>query len=461
MKRKYIYLTTIVFLLVLLSISLGAVLKLWVKNKELSREQTPKTKIYQPGYNQNSFIYSGDNNNSGRLSFIDKKKEFINDGKDFVAVNLDKMELTLHEEGNEKQSYPVLSKGREGSWWETPTGLYNALTKETNHFSSIGDVWMPWSIQFYGNFFIHGWPYHSNGEPVAQSYSGGCIRLSDEDAKPVFEFVKKGMPILVYDTEEKPGLFSKIVPEDAVLRPPNISAEEAFVADLDTGEVILNKSIDLVRPVASLTKLMTATVASELIYLERGVTITEDMLKDRIQSYPLEVGEQYKAFDLLHPLLQQSSNGAGRAIASMIGEKYFVYQMNEKAESLDMVNTEFVDPSGVSSGNISTLRDFSKLFKYILEKRKFIFDISTGESYEVFGPNRFNNLEVFNEFHEDPRLIGVKNGQSSTAGQTYASVWGLEKNSKERHIFVGVLGSDDRAGDVEEILRWLEDNFGF
>ncbi len=448
-------------LLVLLSVSLGATLKLWVKNKELSNEQTPKTKIYQPSYEQNSFIYSGDDNNSGRLSFIDKKQEFIEKNQDFVAVNLKDMKLTLYEKGNEKKSYSVLSKGREGSWWETPTGLYNALTKETNHFSSIGDVWMPWSIQFYGNFFIHGWPYYPDGEPVAQSYSGGCIRLSDEDAKPVFEFVEKGMPILVYDTEEKPSLFSKIVPEDSILRPPDISAEAAFVADLDTGEVILNKNIDSVKPVASLVKLMTATVASELIYLERGVTITENMLRDRVQSYPLKAGEYYKAFDLLHPLLQQSSNGAGRAIASMIGEKYFIYQMNEKADSLDMVNTEFLDPSGVEAGNVSTLRDLSKLFKYILEKRKFIFDISRGESYEIFGPNSFDDLEVFNEFHNDSRLIGVKNGQSSTAGQTYASVWGFEKNNRERHIFIGVLGSDDRGGDVGEVLRWLEDNFGF
>ena len=461
MKPRYIYFGVIILLFILLGASVAVGLKLWVKNKELIRENTPQTKIYYPSYNQNTFINDdGGKNGIDGQSFSDKREELVRNQQSFATVDLKEMEIVLYEEGEEKENYPILSKGREGSWWETPTGFYAALTKETNHFSSIGKVWMPWSIQFYGNFFIHGWPYYENGEPVSQSYSGGCIRLSDESAESVFKFVEKGMPILVYDFEEKPVLFSRIIPEQSVLRPPVISAEAAMVSDLDTGEVILNKEADVVRPVASLVKLMTATVASELIYLERGVIITPNMLTDVVQSYPLESGGYYKFFDLLYPLLRQSSNGAGRAIASAINEKYFVYQMNEKAKSLDMTNTEFVDPSGVESGNISTLRDLSKLAKYILEKRKFIFDISKGEDYAVFGPNVFSGIKTFNEFSDDPRLVGVKNGESSTAGKTYASVWSFRKDGKDRHLFIGVLGSSDRVIDVQTILDWLENNFG-
>jgi hypothetical protein len=461
MKKKYFYLGFLILFFILLLISVGANLKLWVLNKELNQKNTPKTKIYQSGYSPDLFIDSVGQIEGDTGSFLEKKKEFIKNKEDFVAVDLKNMKISLYKEGKKFEEYDVLSKGREGSWWETPTGLYSALSKEVNHFSSIGDVWMPWSVQFYGNFFIHGWPYHPGGEPVPQSYSGGCVRLSDEDAKPVFEFIEKGMPILVYDFESKPILFSKILPEDSVLRPPKISAESAFVADLDSGEVILNKNIDSVLPVASLVKLMTATVASELIYLERGVVITDDMLKDKIQSYPLRLGEYYKAFDLLYPLLGQSSNGAGRAIASMINESYFIHQMNKKAESLNMVNTNFVDPSGVLSGNVSSLRDLSKLAKYILEKRRFIYDISKGDDYNIFGSNKFSNLNTFNEFSEDERLIGSKNGESSSALQTYVSVWSFEKNGKDRNIFIGVLGSDDRVRDVEYILDWLELNFNF
>lgn len=459
MNSRHLYLFVITFLLFLLVVAGGVSLKLWVKNRELANDDVPKTLIYQAGYDQDSFI-DGDDNGGEYESFLDKKKELTENNADFVSVDLEEMEITLYEAGEIEKTYPVLSKGKEGSWWETPTGLYTALSKEVSHFSSIGNVWMPWSIQFYGNFFIHGWPYYPGGDPVAQSYSGGCIRLSDESAEKVFRFMEKGMPVLVYDTEEKPLLYPKILPEDSVIPPPEVSAEAAFIANLDTGEVILNKNADSVMPVASLAKLMTATVASELIYLERGVTITSEMMKDSVQSYPFEAGSHYRAFDLLYPLLTQSSNAAGRAIASIPNESYFIYQMNAKADSLAMDRTEFVDPSGVEGGNVSTLRDISKLSKYILEKRRFIYDISKGKDYSIFGSNVFSGIKSFNEFSDDPRLVGAKNGESSTAGQTYASVWNFNYEGGGRNLFIGILNSKDRLRDVENILNWLEDNFG-
>jgi len=438
---------------------MGFNLKLWVKNKELVKEKTPETKVYQTGYNQTFFV-DGNQGRNGQGTFMDKKNELIEEEKSFIAIDLEGMKMFLYDKGKEKDSFEVLSKGKEGSWWETPTGFYTALNKEINHFSSIGEVWMPWSIQFYGNFFIHGRPYYSNGEPVPDGYSGGCIRLKDENVEEVFNFAEKGMPILVYDKEEKPSLYSKVVPLDSVAKVPQVSAEAVLVGDLDTGETILNKNSDSVMPIASLAKLMTATVASELIYLEREVIITPEMLKDSVQSYPLSAGKSYKAFDMLYPLLAQSSNGAGRAIASMMGEEYFVYQMNKKAESLNMTETKFVDPGGVEAGNISTLHDVLKMAKYILEKRRFIYDISKGKDYSIFGSNVFSGIETFNEFSDDPRLVGAKNGESSSAGKTYASVWKFEKDNIPRYFFIGVLDSENRESDVKNIIKWLENNFG-
>lgn len=114
--------------------------------------------------------------------------------EDSVEIDLDAMTLTIWKDGA-PETFPVLSKGDPERTNETPRGEFEALYKAEKHFSSIGHVWMPFSIQFKGNFFIHGWPYYPDGRDVAKGYSGGCVRLSTEDAQRVYEFVKIGTPI--------------------------------------------------------------------------------------------------------------------------------------------------------------------------------------------------------------------------------------------------------------------------
>ncbi len=116
---------------------------------------------------------------------------------DYIYVNLKNMEITLYHDDMSVLKFPVLSIRAIGSKFDTPKGLFKIGTKEQLHFSSIGHVWMPYSMQFSGDFFIHGWPYYPDGTPVPQGYSGGCVRLSDEVAKAVYEFASIGMPVLI------------------------------------------------------------------------------------------------------------------------------------------------------------------------------------------------------------------------------------------------------------------------
>ena len=412
-----------------------------------------------------------------RATFLSFKDDFIRDKKDFIEIDLREMRLRLYGEGLPIKEIAVLSKGRDGSWWETPTGKYEALDREANHFSSIGKVWMPWSVRFYGNFYIHGWPYYPDGTPVARNFSGGCVRLSSEDAKAVFEYARSGMPILVLDEPDVAIAPPRYILEksEADIAIPELSAKAAFVADMDSGLTLLNKNADEPLPVASLTKLMSGVVASELIYLERSATVIPAMLGANIFDVLLGVrlsspfvagislvaGEQYTAFDLLYPMLMQSSNQAASAIASFLGEDRFVEQMNSKARSLGMEASAFVDPSGKGNGNVSNGRDLLKLAKYILEKRRFLFDISKGKDYLVFGESDFSELANYNEFAERPALIGVKNGETKAAGQTYLAVWEFASGEEGRSVRVGMvlLGSTDRKRDAEIILDWLKNNF--
>jgi D-alanyl-D-alanine endopeptidase (penicillin-binding protein 7) len=387
----------------------------------------------------------------------DALRRYKTEKKDFVHIDLSAKRLALLREGEVETELAILTTGKPGSWWDTPSGSYTALSKEANHFSSIGHVWMPWSVQFYGNFFIHGWPHYEGGTPVPQGYSGGCVRLSTEDAKRVYDFVKTSMPIVITGGGRtivtRPPLSPAAKESD-----PSIAAssEALLVYDFTSGAPLLEKNKDAKLPIASLAKLMTATVASELVYLERPITVTEAMLEDKVQSFTLKPGDRYTAIDLLYPLLMQSSNGAGEALAAFSGRASFIKNMNAKAAALGMRDATFADPSGVSDGNAATLEDMRRLAEYILTRRNFIFAISRGEEYEYFGESPLSGIENHNEFADSEGLIGVKNGQSEAASETMLTVWKMKgADNAERIIGIFLLGSKRRVADTEEILRWL------
>lgn len=392
--------------------------------------------------------------------FEDEISEYITRKESFIDVDLTKMEIYLFEQGRMIKKFAVLSKGKDGSWWETPTGNYKILSKEENHYSSIGNVWMPWSMQFYGNFFIHGWPYHNDGTPVPQSYSGGCIRLDTKDAEEIYKFATKNMTLLVREPEVSTE-FAKPLLKNKNISPPNLSAKSFLITDLASGKNILEKKSTEILPIASLTKIMTGIVASELIYLGKPIPVNSNMLASAFSSFQPTEGEKYVAYDLLYPLLMQSSNDAANILAGFVGKDQFVANMNKKATSLSMTNTNFSDASGVLATDISSANDLEKLLRYTYFKRKFIFDIGKGKQDYRFKGRKLDNLENYNEFVNDKNLVGMKNGETTAAGQTLAGVWEFKTKDGKVPIAIIVLGSKDRAKDTEELLNWLYQSYDF
>ena len=94
--------------------------------------------------------------------------------KKYIYIDLEKMMAsTVLESATGTKiiaSYYVVSKGKPNSYYETPVGSYQVKSKEYKHFSSLGGVYMPYSMQFYGNFFIHGIPYHPDGTRVSRPF---------------------------------------------------------------------------------------------------------------------------------------------------------------------------------------------------------------------------------------------------------------------------------------------------
>ena len=387
-------------------------------------------------------------------NFFGKVRDsFLAQKSNFVEANLSEMKLRVYENGVLAKEVPILTIGRVGSWWETPAGLYKAESKETNHFSSLAKVHLPWSIPFQGNFFIHGWPYYDDGTPVTTKYSGGCIRLSTEDAKVVYDMITVGEPILVFNERFTKDSF-KYEP-----RRPDISAESYLAVDLKNDYVFLSKNPDELRSIASITKLMTALVATEYINLDKIQTIAPDAIV-KTSKARLAPDEKVSTYDLLFPLLMESSNEAAQAYADILGPVRFVNLMNDKAAALGMEKTHFQDPSGADSGNVSTAEDLFSLAKYLYNNRSFLLALSAGRVHEsAYGKPYFDNLQNFNIFQDDPAFVGGKVGLTTAAKETIISIFNLEVNGVTRPIAFIALGSDDNGADVRTMRSFIEKNY--
>lgn len=391
----------------------------------------------------------------------------------FISANLSTMQLEYYVKGSLANTFPILAKGRVGSWWETPAGLYKVVEKIPKDYSSFAHVYSPWALDFQGNFLIHGWPYYPDGTPVGSTYSGGCIRLSTNDAKALYGMVDAGTPVLVSSANFEPDVFHEQTAG------PEIDATSYLAADLKSNFVFAEKNPNQQVPVASLTKLMTALVAVEYVNIENTVTITPDMIVKT--SLPrLQAGKQYSLYDLLQPLLKESSNEAAVAISDMLGPKYFVNLMNQTAQSIGMKDTHFVDPSGSGWENVSTAHDLFLLAQYLYDNRSFILKMTTNKNDpNIYGPSVFPKLQNFNVFADDPDFIGGKVGINGGASDTILSVFEgpflasaesstidqasttavMGSSTVERPYMLVILGSNDNAGSAQALLAWIKNTY--
>lgn len=402
----------------------------------------------------NTFTYGSYPSLANADYFATVKQEFIDKKESFIEADLSQMKLRVYEAGAVVKEVPILTKGREGSWWETPAGLYKIESRKESHFSSFGQVYQPWSMAFQGNFFIHGWPHYPDGRPVSSQFSGGCIRLADEDAKAVYDLVSVGTPVLVYEKDFGTDNFT-YTPER-----PSISASSYLAVDLKNNHVFAELDSSTQYPIASLTKLVTALIAAEYINLDKKVTVPEAAIVYTSKAR-LTPGSEVQAFQLLYPLLLESSNEAAETLARSIGRDWYVSLMNKKAESLGMKSTKFVDPSGAGAGNVSSAADLFSLSKYLYNNRSFVFKISTGNLHDsAYGAPIYTDLGNFNNFPvTGGKFVGGKIGKTNAANETALAVYTLTLRGEERPVAFILIDSDDVYRDMPALVDFVRENY--
>lgn len=246
---------------------------------------------------------------------------------------------------------------------------------------------------------------------------------------------------------------------------PQLRSASAIVID-DTGAIIYGKDEASVRPIASITKLMTAIVLLDSgLDLDEPIEITKD---DRdlvkLTGSRLKYGATLSRQDMVLLAVMASENRAAAALGRTFdgGTPALVQRMNQKAIELGMKDTRFVDPVGLHPENVSTARDLAIL---VTEAQQYplIVEASTTRRISVHpwndrGPLAYGNTN---------RLLGKpawdirvsKTGYINEAGRCLVMQTVIEGETLSI-VFLDSFGSLTPYGDSNRLRRWLLSSSG-
>ncbi len=234
----------------------------------------------------------------------------------------------------------------------------------------------------------------------------------------------------------------------------------------DDKEIVLSeKKADEVIAIASLTKLMTAIIVLENYNLDDLIQISASAVATYGDAGNLQIGEIMTIRDLLYITLIESSNDGAEALAEKMGVSTFVYKMNEKAASLGMNNTWFINPSGLDEGNLynfSTVNDLKKMVVYILENHSLIAEILSLPEKELTSHSGISrtikNTNVL--LKESDAYLWGKTGYTNRAnGCLILILNNFSINNNQGYVINIIAGADDKFGEARKLEQWLEESF--
>jgi serine-type D-Ala-D-Ala endopeptidase (penicillin-binding protein 7) len=225
-----------------------------------------------------------------------------------------------------------------------------------------------------------------------------------------------------------------------------------LVLDISKKETISASNQDTVRPIASLTKLMTALVIVESeVYMDQEVDYHGGIWKNK----------KVKRSQLLESLLIKSDNLAAEALAESFpgGRQVFINAMNARAKSLGMLQTSFEDPSGLGRSNLSTAADLTILVTVAYNHPE-ISATSSSKFFKVEIKNK-RKITYMNVGNTNSQLLNVfdnislsKTGYTDPAGRCLALI--VEKNDKKYAIIIlGEKTSGDRFYRARNLINMV------
>jgi serine-type D-Ala-D-Ala endopeptidase (penicillin-binding protein 7) len=241
---------------------------------------------------------------------------------------------------------------------------------------------------------------------------------------------------------------------------PKLKSSSVLVIDPTDSSVLYSRNSDVAAPIASITKLMTALVVLDARQsMDEPLEITQaetDLPKANVSR--LTVGTVLTRSDLMHLALMSSENRAAHALAANYpgGVRACVAAMNAKAKALGMHNAHFDDPTGLSSDNVASPEDLSKLV-IAASHNAVIREYSTDPSYTVRVHRHLVEFRNTDNLVKNPtwNIIVQKTGYISEAGKCLV----MEAVIEGRNVVIVLLdslGKYTRVADAKRVKTWME-----
>lgn len=267
--------------------------------------------------------------------------------------------------------------------------------------------------------------------------------------------------------EQKKQLDIKNKLDQLFLNPPNFDSEPKSYLVIETyhdsQRILAASNSNVILPIASITKLMTAVIVIENLDLTQKILADSRLVGGDGTFNNLKIGELYTARDLLISMLVASDNDSAKLLADKLGEEPFVSLMNNKAKELHMDQTHYLNVTGLDpidgrpQVNTSTANDLFKLIEYIQQKHPEIFQITLNHDFKICTLKQdCNFIKNTNKLFEDKsfnfKIWGTKTGQTDLALKNLALI---TEPINDIFLTTIVLGSNDHFADTKTIFNNL------
>lgn len=248
---------------------------------------------------------------------------------------------------------------------------------------------------------------------------------------------------------------------------PALATKAAYLVDTDSGYPLYSLNERESVPIASTTKLMTASVVVESYQLSDIVEVSQAAAATIGSEIQLATGERITVESLLKALLIQSGNDAALALAEHMGLEKFVQAMNTKAAELGLTGTHFNDPAGLDDSGRSTARDLAVIAAYALRHPAIAGIVRLPEATVTSVDGKFEHkVKNSNRLIQPdsplylPQATGLKTGYTPDASHCLVA-----SATQDGHTVVSViLGTVEQTAEASakesrKLLTWGFENF--
>jgi D-alanyl-D-alanine endopeptidase (penicillin-binding protein 7) len=237
---------------------------------------------------------------------------------------------------------------------------------------------------------------------------------------------------------------------------PDVRAAAAIIYNPETGDVLYEANSHDQRSIASLTKIMTAvTFVADDPDLNQRVAVSRADTSRASVTY-IRAGEVLTYRDLLHLTLIASDNAAARVLArtSEGGTAAFVGRMNQMASNLGLKNSQYADPSGLDSRNVSSAYDLSHLIAFATSDER-LGPIMRTHSFDVQTSRRTFSIRNTNKLlGSDVDVVAGKTGFISKAGYCLATLMQGPQGAQVAVVVLGAANSTMRFAEARHLFNW-------